>query len=157
MRIRAHEPTDHAQLAELRWLLKAGDHPAASDDEREVFCRDYCEQLRESDGLGDTVHWVIEDDRQLVGGLTIRIVRKELSPGRDPGKWGYVTNTFVRAEWRGRSLGSDLLHRAIAWATKERLELLIVWPSELNYPFYRRAGFRGDTDPLELVLPLHGD
>jgi len=28
------------------------------------------------------------------------------------------------------------------------LELLIVWPSDQSYPFYERAGFRRETDPL---------
>ncbi len=32
------------------------------------------------------------------------------------------------------------------------LELLIVWPSDASYPFYRRAGFKGCDDPLQLVL-----
>ena len=152
MRIRKHEPTDYEQLAELRWLLKASDGGKNNPAERAAFSRAYREQLRDSDTLGDTVHFVIEDGPRLVGAVTLRLVRKEHSPGDEPGIWGYVTNTFVRPAYRNRGLGRDLLGFAIDWATDIRLELLIVWPSEQSYSFYRRAGFRGDSDPLELVL-----
>ncbi|MEM9097238.1 MAG: GNAT family N-acetyltransferase [Pseudomonadota bacterium] len=152
MQIRAHTARDYHQLAELRWLLKAEDEPILSDGARDRFAQDYEEQLRSSDALGDTQHWVIDDAPLLAGALTIRIVRKELSPQADTAAWGYLTNMFVRESLRRRGLGSELLKHAIDWAIATDLELLIVWPSECSYSFYRRAGFRGESDPLELLL-----
>ena len=152
MQIRAHNQTDFDQLAELRWLLKASDDPTVSQTEQHSFKRSFCKQLQLSESLGDSIHWGIDDQPKLAGALTIRVVRKELSPSCETGASGYLTNTFVRKDLRGRGLGSQLLKRAIGWANEEHLELLIVWPSEHSYPFYRRAGFRGESDPLELAL-----
>ncbi|MEM9046202.1 MAG: GNAT family N-acetyltransferase [Pseudomonadota bacterium] len=152
MQIRTHTPSDYQQLAELRWLLKAEDEPTLSDSDRDRFARDYGEQLRLSDALGDTVHWVIDDMPLLSAAVTIRVVRKELSPHADTAAWGYLTNMFVRKGLRGRGLGTELLKHAVDWAAAKDLELLIVWPSERSYAFYRRAGFCGESDPLELLL-----
>ena len=152
MQIRRHIPGDFTQLARLRWLLKMGDHNSEPSSEQSAFTRDYCDQLRASEALGDTVHFVVEDQSRLLGAVTIRVVRKELSPGAKPDAWGYVTNTFVLAEHRQRGVGTALLNGAIAWAADSGLELLIVWPSERSVSFYRRAGFEGQTAPLERIL-----
>ncbi len=40
----------------------------------------------------------------------------------------------------------------IDWALEQRLELLIVWPSERSVSFYRRAGFAPSAEMLELHL-----
>ncbi|MEM8793230.1 MAG: GNAT family N-acetyltransferase [Pseudomonadota bacterium] len=152
MRIRQHQADDFRQLADLRWLLKTGDGTIDPGVDRAAFLDDYLEDLRSSDQAGDTVHWVIEDRDRLIGSMTIRTVRKELSPGEAPGAWGYLTNSFVRPEMRGLGHGTELLARAISWSRARRLELLIVWPSERSYAFYRRAGFSGQSDPLQLSL-----
>lgn len=156
MQIKVHKPTDFQQLAELRWILKAEEDSGIAHVEQASFIRNYCDQLKLSESIGDTVHWVIEDPPILVGALTIRIVRKELSPGSEAGAWGYLTNVFVREDFRARGIGSQLLNQAIGWAVDQHLELLIVWPSERSYSFYRRAGFVGESDPLELVLHPDG-
>jgi GNAT superfamily N-acetyltransferase len=65
---------------------------------------------------------------------------------------GYLTNSIVIPEKRNLGLGSQLLEVIKCWARDLGLELLIVWPSEASYPFYRRAGFEGRDDPLELLL-----
>lgn len=151
MEIRVGRSTDFEHLAELRWLLKTEDHPETPDAKR-AFCRAYCQQLQSSETLGDTVHFVVDHERALLGALTIRIVRKELSPGRDANAWGYLTNVYVREDWRNQSVGSKLLRYAIHWCEKHPLELLIVWPSDRSYSFYTRLGFAGESDPLERVL-----
>ncbi|MEO0569506.1 MAG: GNAT family N-acetyltransferase [Pseudomonadota bacterium] len=152
MEIRPHRPKDFQQLTELRWLLKTEDDPTVSEDKKANFQTAYFNQLHFSEKLGDTVHFVIDDAPKIAGALTIRIVRKELAPVSEASSWGYLTNTYVTNECRGRGLGSKLLNNAIAWAREIQLELLIVWPSERSYSFYRAAGFCGESDPLELVL-----
>ncbi len=52
-------------------------------------------------------------------------------------------------------LGTRLLNGVKSWAADLGLDLLIVWPSEASYRFYRRAGFQGRDDPL--VLYLHAE
>ena len=70
--------------------------------------------------------------------------------------WGYLTNSIVIPEKRNQGLGSRSLESIKSWAFELGLELLIVWPSEASYPFYRRAGFKGRDDPLELMLNPDG-
>ena len=43
-------------------------------------------------------------------------------------------------------------HAADRGARADGLGVLVVWPSDRAHPFYRRAGFAGDSDPLELQL-----
>ena len=120
MQIRVHSVSDFEQLAELRWLLKAEDSIDKPLGKTE-FCRDYCKQLRSSETLGDTINFVIEDAQTLAAALTIRIVRKELSPGRAVGAWGYLTNVIVREKCRDRGLGTRLLKYAVRWSVEKRL------------------------------------
>ena len=98
------------------------------------------------------MHWLIEDGDIIAGMMTVRIVQKEPSPVEESAVWGYLTNSIVVPEKRNCGLGSRLLEAIKSWATDQGLELLIVWPSEASYPFYRRAGFAGRDDPLELLL-----
>lgn len=73
-------------------------------------------------------------------------------PSAPPGAWGYVTNVYTLPEWRNRRVASELLRRVIEWARAERLELLIVWPSERSVEFYERAGFSTENEVMELLL-----
>ena len=84
--------------------------------------------------------------------MTTRFVRKELSPATQQSYWGYLTNSFVQEDRRNQGLGTQLLKYCINKCRQRRLELLIVWPSDRSYEFYRRQGFVGTHDPLELLL-----
>ena len=53
---------------------------------------------------------------------------------------------------RGKGVGSGLLRFVKLWAKDEELVLLIVWPGDKAYPFYERAGFAREADPLVLHL-----
>ncbi len=152
MRIRPHTSSDYLAIAELRWLLKTDAGRMLPDRCKHEFIDRYQKHLEESDRDGRTVHWLIDDDGVIAGVMTVRIIQKEPSPGKESGSWGYLTNSFVIPEKRNRGLGTQLLESIRSWAIDLGLELLIVWPSEASYPFYRRAGFRGRDDPLELVL-----
>lgn len=152
MDFRPHTHADHAAIAELRWQFKApGSWESGAEAKRE-FIGSYEDHLRACDREGRTVHWLIDDDGALRGVMTVRVVPKEPSPSQTTGSWGYLTNCFVVPEARNRGLGTQLLGAVKCWATDAGLELLIVWPSEDSYRFYRRAGFAGRDDPLVLLL-----
>ena len=156
MQIRRHTRTDYAAIAELRWLLKKDDGRAPPDSAKPSFIGRYLRHLEESDKDDRTAHWLIDDDGVIAGVMTVRIVQKEPAPGDDSESWGYLTNSFILPQMRNRGLGTRMLGCITAWATGLGLELLIVWPSEASYPFYRRDGFKGRDDPLELVLDADG-
>ena len=152
MLIRPHTSSDYPAIAELRWLLKTDDGRRLADHPKREFIDRYQKHLEESDRDAHTVHWLIDDNGVIAGVMTVRMVQKELSPGEGSGSWGYLTNSFVIPEQRNAGLGTQLLESIKSWAANLGLELLIVWPSEASYPFYRRAGFKGRDDPLQLVL-----
>ncbi len=156
MQIRRHTGSDYPAIAELRWLLKTDDGRVLTEGCKQEFTDRYQKHLEESDRDAHTVHWLIDDDGVIVGVMTVRIVQKEPSPGKESESWGYLTNSFVIPEKRNRGLGTQLFESIKSWAIDLGLELLIVWPSEASYPFYRRAGFKGRDDPLELVLGADG-
>lgn len=157
MDIRPHSTDDFAQIAELRWHLKTDDGVTKTAFEKAGFAQSYLVHLQEAERVGDTFHWVIEGETELLGVATIRLVRKEPSLSGIAGAWGYLTNVIVREPHRNKGLGSRLLSSVIDWARASGLELLIVWPGERSYAFYRRAGFVGQDDPLQLELQIGTD
>lgn len=61
-----------------------------------------------------------------------------------------MTNVYAEPGVRNQGVGSLLMERVIGWARQQRLELLIVWPSERASSFYQRAGFVPSAEALEL-------
>ncbi len=81
-------------------------------------------------------------------------------PGHPDSCWGYVSNMFVREEFRNRGIGSALLTAIIATADERRYARLVLSPSIEALPFYRRAGFVVPDDTAGgdrlLVRPAQG-
>ncbi|MGN9894740.1 GNAT family N-acetyltransferase [Micromonospora sp. L31] len=84
------------------------------------------------------------------GVLRVRVPGGE-GPEPLPGVRGarYVTNFYVTPEQRNRGLGKALLDEVNRYARAHHLDTLIVWPSELSAPLYRRSGFDGPGEFLE--------
>lgn len=76
-----------------------------------------------------------------VGMASMLEYRRMPHPGRSDSRWGYVSNMFVREEFRGRGIGSALLQELIGVACARRYARLVLSPSERATEFYRRAGF----------------
>jgi len=152
MKIRRHTKQDYPAIAKLRWLLKSDDSMGETGPAERAFVSRYLKHLRQADASGDTTHWLVELDGKVVGVMTVRKVKKEPSPTAEAGRWGYLTNSVVLPGLRNRGYGTRLLEHIKTWAIAEGYELLVVWPSERSYDFYRRAGFKGQDDPLQLEL-----
>ena len=149
---RMHIAEEGGAIAELRWLLKTEDETTMPAEEQSAFAGRYLSHFADREQQNDTIHWVAALDGSLIGVMTVRTVLKEPSPDKPSGRWGYVTNCFVRKDWRNRGHGTALLTALTKWARQSGLELLVVWPSERSRSFYLRAGFTGDDDPMELDL-----
>jgi GNAT superfamily N-acetyltransferase len=122
-----------AAIASLRSLWSAGDEVDA-------------------DFEGDMAAWLAaEGDRRTtwlatfgdapVGMASMLEYRRMPRPGRPNSRWGYVSNMFVRHEFRNRGIGSALLSAVIAAADERSYARLVLSPSARSLPFYRRAGF----------------
>ncbi len=73
-------------------------------------------------------------------------------PGKPTSRWGYVSSTFVREEFRGVGIGAALLEALTATADERSYVRLIVSPSEESFSFYRRGGFLDPGAPDGEVL-----
>ena len=152
MIIRAHNSNDFDEISNLRWQLKMYFSETPFAESKTEFIEKNRKALQASEVLNDTVHWVAQDRNPLIGVMTTRFVCKELSPDSKQSYWGYLTNSFVNADHRNQGLGTQFLKHCINKCRQRGLQLLIVWPSDRNYEFYRRQGFVGTHDPLELLL-----
>jgi GNAT superfamily N-acetyltransferase len=79
----------------------------------------------------------------------VQRIRKVPNPGRLDPEFGYVTNVYTCPEARNQGTGAGLIRHIQDWAREQRLEMLILWPSERSGDFYRRAGFRPSSEALE--------
>ena len=99
------------------------------------------------------VTWLAEVDGDPVGMVSLAVFERMPRPGRPAGCWGYLGNAYVRAEHRGRGIGTALLSALLDYADARRLERVVLSPSPRSVPLYRRAGF-GEADMLlARVLP----
>ena len=140
------------QIADLRWRLHVDDEPMDDRGNYERFIAEFLNVHEAEWKSNEVTHWVAVDGTRIVAVMSIVIVRKIPRPGNLHGRWGYLANSYVLPEMRNAGVGSQLLAAIKSWAIGESLELLVVWPSDMAYPFYERAGFRRHADPVVLRL-----
>ncbi len=88
--------------------------------------------------------WVGQD---VIGMASLFEYRRMPRPGRDESRWGYLSNMFVRDEFRNQGVGSALLSEIVAIAEQRGYARVVLSPSERAVPFYQRAGFVVPDDP----------
>lgn len=140
------------QIADLRWRLHVDDEPLDDRGAYERFIAEFLDVHEAEWKSSEVTHWVAVKGARVVAVMSVVIVRKIPRPGNLHGRWGYLANSYVLPEVRNAGVGSQLLAAIKSWAIGESLELLVVWPSEMAYPFYERAGFRRHRDPVVLRL-----
>lgn len=145
---------DLAVLADMRWdfCMETGKHPAVID--KPQFIEECLEFLHDGLNSGQWVYWVAMDDATLVAHICIQRIKKMPKPHQLFAKYGYITNVYTRPAYRSRGIGAELMQHVFAWAKAERLDTLILWPSEKALPFYQRAGFNPDNTILEYMLKI---
>jgi GNAT superfamily N-acetyltransferase len=151
--IRLATARDAAELARLRWDFSP-DEVAASGQSFAEFARDFEQFLHDALHSGDWSIWVAEQEGRLIANIYVHLVQKVPRPGRFGQRYGYVTNVYTEPDVRNAGIGSALLQRVIAWAREQRLELLLVWPSDESVRFYLRAGFIPSPTAMELDLEM---
>jgi GNAT superfamily N-acetyltransferase len=142
---------DAAELARLRWDFSP-DEVASGQQSFAEFAHEFEQFLRDALERGDWSIWVAEDQQRLIANIYIYRVHKVPRPNHFGQRYGYITNVYAEPAVRNAGIGSALLQRVIAWARDQRLELLLVWPSDESVRFYRRAGFMPSPTGMELDL-----
>jgi GNAT superfamily N-acetyltransferase len=97
--------------------------------------------------------WLAELGTDPIGMVSMLEYRRMPWPDRPASCWGYVSNMFVRDEYRNRGIGSALLEALIETARERAYVRLVTSPSKDALPFYRRAGFL-PADGVDATLLL---
>lgn len=143
---------DLAGLAEMRWSFRTEDGAGHAVIERAEFLEACIEFLRQGLAEGRWAYWIAERQGEIISHICVQRVGKVPKPERLGDEFGYVTNVYTKPAYRGQGIGTELMARVTAWARREGLDTLIVWPSEQSAGFYGRAGFSALNTVLELEL-----
>lgn len=151
--VRYAEAADVDELARLRWQFgeeDPEDNPkdGTFEEFRDRFW-DFFEAALES---GRWTIWVADTGDRLVGTLWVEKVDRVPRQRQRQDAWGYITNVYVEPSYRDFGIGSRLLRTAIKAARLEKLEVLIVWPSDESADFYRSEGFEPNPMLFELSI-----
>lgn len=152
--VRAATPADAPELARLRYEFRAAERPAVEPSEEFIARTTAWMQER----LAPHTAWrcfVAVRSGTIVGHVWVTLIEKIPNPGSgEPERHAYLTNLYVRPTERGGT-GSALLEAALDWCRGQRVDTVILWPSERSRSLYARFGF--DASRAILALPLAPD
>jgi GNAT superfamily N-acetyltransferase len=150
--VRAATPADAPELARLRYEFRAAERPAVEPNEQ--FVVRTTAWMRER--LSADTAWrcfVAVRNGAIVGHVWVTLIEKIPNPGSgEPERHAYLTNLYVRPAERGGT-GGALLEAALDWCRGQRVDTVILWPSERSRTLYARYGF--DASRAIMALPLH--
>jgi GNAT superfamily N-acetyltransferase len=92
--------------------------------------------------------WIAEHQEEPVGNAWAQLIEKIPNPVWEAERYVYLTNFYVREQYRGQSIGSALLAAALAWGRAKNAQAAILWPTQRSRSFYLRRGF---SDAREIV------
>jgi ribosomal protein S18 acetylase RimI-like enzyme len=148
--IRAAVPGDADRLAELRWEFRVARAPVQED--HDAFLRRCAAWMRRELGTEAVWRaWVAVAGAEIVGQIWVQTINKMPNPVAERERHAYVSNAYVRPEYRGGA-GSRMLEAALAWARAEKMDRVILWPSARSVTLYERHGFTHHGDVMELAL-----
>jgi len=146
--VRAATPDDAPDLAELRWEFRSGRAPAVEPHDR--FIERCAEWMRRELAAHSWRAWVAVSDGRIVGQIWLDTVPKVPNPVAERERHAYVSNLYVRPAARG-GVGTRLLQTALAWATANGVDRIVLWPTEASVALYTRHGFTRAGDVMELI------
>jgi GNAT superfamily N-acetyltransferase len=144
--IRGARPADAPTLAALRWEFRAGrDRPV---EEEGAFIERCAGWMAEALAGGAWRAWVAEKDGRIVGQVWLHPLAKIPNPNGERDRHAYISNVYVTPAARG-GVGSRLLETAIAWASANHVDRIVLWPTSRSRSMYLRYGFTPNGDVLE--------
>ncbi len=97
-------------------------------------------------------HFIAEIDGKIIGHASLMKIEMIPRPHRKFKHFGYLTNFYVKAEYRNKKIGKKLLENLIKFTKTNDYESVIVWPSDESKSLYSRANFANKNGICELVL-----
>jgi GNAT superfamily N-acetyltransferase len=83
-----------------------------------------------------------------VGSVWAQLIEKIPNPIAEPESYVYLTNFYVREQYRGKGVGAMLLSEVLEWGKSNNAHTVILWPTERSKPFYLRHGFSNADDVI---------
>ena len=80
------------------------------------------------------VVWIIEDEQHRGRLEMVVLINKK-------GSYGIIENVFVKEEYRGQGIASELVETAKSLAAEKKFYKIVLTCSEALLPFYKRLGF----------------
>lgn len=149
--VRIASESDAVILARLRYELRSSLREVVENEVTFVErCTTWMKQ-RLSSG-GDWKCWIAEWNQIPIGSVWVQLIEKIPNPMAEPECYVYLTNFYVREEYRGHGVGAKLLSTALAWSNSKSAETVILWPTERSEPFYLRHGFSTADDLMQLAI-----
>lgn len=152
--VRMAQPDDIDALTRMRFGFSREYDSSISEEEYGVFADHYRQFLQKAFAVqSDWKIWVSEVDGNVIAHTFVHVVEKVPRPGHESyAPFGYVTNACTLPDYRDKGIGTRLLQEIRRWSTENRLDFLIVWPSERSVRFYSRNGFSPCKEAMELPV-----
>jgi len=145
---------DAPLLARLRYELRSSAKRTETEEQFEERCARWMrEQLHDRSCWRC---WIAESEQTPVGNIWAQLVEKIPNPAAETECYLYVTNFYVREEYRGKGIGTMLLSEALTWGKTMNAHTAILWPRERSKSLYVRHGFSDADDLMRLVITPKG-
>ena len=142
---------DALTLAGLRYEFRASFHEVIENEASFVErCTEWMERQLATDSHWKC--WIAEWQQTPVGNVWAQLVEKIPNPIAESEQYVYVTNFYVRAEHRGKGIGSKLFSAVLAWSRSQSVHTVILWPTEQSKRFYTQHGFSIANDIMSIHL-----
>jgi GNAT superfamily N-acetyltransferase len=151
IRVRLASVNDAQMLARLRFDLRSSFHNVIESEEEFIArCTEWMQARLQNDGAWKC--WIAETGSTSIGSVWVQLIEKLPNPIAESETYAYLTNFFVREEYRGKGAGTMLLVEALAWSRSKDAEVVLLRPTERSKPLYMRHGFKTADDFMELIL-----
>jgi GNAT superfamily N-acetyltransferase len=145
VKIRMASEPDALALARLRYEFRSLFHQVLEDEPAFVDrCTVWMRERLRSESLWKC--WIAELQDTAVGNVWIQLVEKIPNPIEEAEYYVYLTNFYIREQYRSHGVGSMLLSEILNWVKSKNVKTVILWPSERSKSFYIRHGFATAED-----------
>ena len=148
IKIRIATEADAPALAQLRFELRSSAKRVESDAEFLERCAAWMrERLRDRSCWRC---WIAERQQTPIGNVWAQVVEKIPNPASETECFVYLTNFYVREDYRGQGIGTQLLTAVLDWSKAQQAYTIILWPRERSKTLYARHGFTAADDLMQL-------